>query len=168
MNHRPLRPDPTPVPVPATAREDGSIGVAVPALALVLLLLAGLVVDSARQLDARGQAVGYAEEAARAGAAAVDLDSAELRLAPEAEVRARVVAYCRDAVAAGAPIRDPDGCFRGIDAVGAGDPRRLVVQAHVDVVQPASLLGLVGVRELHASGEGRARPVDGIRFQDAR
>ncbi|WP_205709562.1 pilus assembly protein TadG-related protein [Kineococcus siccus] len=148
-------------------RDDGSIAPAVPIVALVLLLLAGLVVDASRQLTARARAVAYAEEAARAGAAAVDLDEQELRLLPEAAVRARVEGYCRDAVTAGAPIVDPGACFRGVRAVSATDGRRLVVVAHVDVVVPASLLGLVGVRELRASGDGRARPFEGLDEEDA-
>lgn len=148
--------------------DEGSIAPAVPIFALVLLLLAGLVVDGARQLTARARAVAYAEEAARAGAAAIDLDAPELELLPEATVRERVDGYCRDAAAAGAPIVDPGACFRGTRVVGPGDDRRLVVVAHVDVVQQASLLGLVGVRELRASGDGSARPFEGIDEEDAR
>jgi hypothetical protein len=148
--------------------DAGSIAPAVPVFALVLLLLAGLVVDGSRQLSARARAVAYAEEAARAGAAAIDLDAPDLELLPEATVRQRVDTYCRDAAAAGAPIVDPGACFRGTRVVGADDARRLVVVAHVDVVVSASLLGLVGVRELRAGGDGSARPFEGIDEEDAR
>lgn len=146
--------------------DEGSIAPAVPVLALVLLLLAGLVVDASRQLSARGRAVAYAEEAARAGAAAIELDAPDLRLLPEDVVRERVDAYCRAAAAGGAPIRDPGDCYRGTTSVGDPQGRALVVVTHVEIVQPTTLLGIVGVRDLHAAGDGRARPFEGTTEED--
>ncbi|WP_432511196.1 pilus assembly protein TadG-related protein [Kineococcus sp. SYSU DK001] len=148
-------------------RDEGSIAPAVPVLALVLLLLAGLVVDASRQLAARARAVAYAEEAARAGAAAIDLDAPELELLPEGRVAERVTAYCRAAAASGAPIVDPGNCFRGTTATGDPQGRRIVVQTHVEIVLPSTLLGIVGVQELRAAGDGRARPFEGTREEDA-
>ncbi|MEZ0165125.1 pilus assembly protein TadG-related protein [Kineococcus sp. LSe6-4] len=148
--------------------EEGSIAPAVPVLALVLLLLAGLVLDASRQLSARARAVAYAEEAARAGAAAVDLDAPDLRLLPQEQVAARVTAYCAAVAASGAPVVDPASCFRGTTAVGDPSGRRTVVRTHVELVLPASLLGIVGVRELRAAGDGSARPFEGTREEDAR
>lgn len=147
--------------------DEGSLAPAVPVLALVLLLLAGLVVDASRQLNGRARAVAYAEEAARAGAAAVDLDATDLELLPEHEVAARVDAYCRAAAAAGAPIVEPGNCFRGTTTVGDPQGRQIVVQTHVEIVQPATLLGIVGVTELRAAGDGRARPFEGTNEEDA-
>jgi hypothetical protein len=149
----------------AHPRDEGSIAPAVPVLALVLLLLAGLVVDASRQLNSRATA--YAEEAARAGAAAIDLDAADLELLPEHEVAARVNAYCLAAAAGGAPIVDPAHCFRGTTADGDPQGRRIVVQTHVEIVQPSTLLGIVGVTELRAAGDGRARPFEGTNEEDA-
>jgi hypothetical protein len=146
--------------------DQGSIAPAVPVLALVLLLLAGLVIDASRQLSARARAVAYAEEAARAGAAAVELDADDLELLPENQVAARVNAYCRAAASSGAPIVDPGGCFRGTTDVGDPLHRRIVVQTHVEIVQPASLLGIVGVTGLRAAGDGRARPFEGTSEED--
>ncbi|PRY17795.1 pilus assembly protein TadG-related protein [Kineococcus rhizosphaerae] len=148
-------------------RDEGSIAPAVPVLALVLLLLAGLVVDASRQLTERGRAVAYAEEAARAGAAAIELDAPDLELLPDEQVAARVNAYCGAAAAAGAPLVDPGNCFRGTTRTGDPQARRIVVQTHVELVQPTTLLGIVGVRELRASGDGRARPFEGTREEDA-
>lgn len=148
--------------------DRGSIAPAVPVLALVLLLLAGLVLDAGRQLSARARAVAYAEEAARAGAAAVDLDAPDLRLLPPDQVAARVTAYCTAAAAQGAPIVDPASCFRGTTSVGDPAGRPTVVRTHVDLVLPTSLLGIVGVHELRASGDGSARPFEGTREEDAR
>ncbi|WP_432492152.1 pilus assembly protein TadG-related protein [Kineococcus gypseus] len=147
--------------------DDGSLAPAVPVLALVLLLLAGLVVDASRQLSARARAIAYAEEAARAGAAAVELDAPDLRLLPEQEVAERVNAYCREAAASGGPVLVGGDCFRGTSSEGDPLGRRIVVQAHVEVVVPATLLGIVGVRELRAAGDGRARPFEGTDGQDA-
>lgn len=147
--------------------DEGSIAPAVPILALVLLLLAGLVVDASRQLNSRARAVAYAQEAARAGAAAIELDAPDLELLPENEVAARVNSYCVAAAAAGAPIVDPGNCFRGTTSDGDPQGRRIVVQTHVEIVQPATLLGIVGVTELRAAGDGRARPFEGTNEEDA-
>ncbi|WP_432482127.1 pilus assembly protein TadG-related protein [Kineococcus esterisolvens] len=156
--------------LPASAplrRDDGSIAPAVPVLALVLLLLAGLVVDASRQLTARSRAIAYAEEAARAGAAAIELDAPDLRLLPEQQVADRVNAYCRSAARSGGPVVADGECFRGTTAQGDPRGRRIVVEAHVDVVVPATLLGIVGIRELRAGGDGRARPFEGTDEEDA-
>ncbi|WP_432519455.1 pilus assembly protein TadG-related protein [Kineococcus sp. SYSU DK006] len=147
-------------------REEGSIAPAVPVLALVLLMLAGLVVDASRQLTARARAVAYAEEAARAGAAAIDLDAEDLRLLPVEQVRERVDAYCEAAAAAGAPIVDPRHCFRGTTEDGDPLGRRIVVETHVEVELRTTLLGIVGVQRLRAAGDGRARPFEGTSEED--
>ena len=144
------------------AGERGSIAPAAPILALILLLLGGLVLDASRQLNARGRAVAYAEEAARAGAGAIELGSVELRL-DEDEARARVERYCAEVMDGGAVTQ----CYpTGFDAVSSTDPRRLVVETRVELEIPATLLGMVGVTTLGASGEGRARPFEGIDTPD--
>ena len=142
--------------------DDGFITPLIPFLAVAMLLLGGLVVDGSRQLNARGRAVAYAEEAARAGASAVP--PGELAL-DEDLARQRVQDYC------GALLADPDqdaglpdgSCaFQSIDQVSGGDPRQLVVRVRVSLQVPATLLGLVGVQTLNASGEARARPYEGV------
>ena len=82
-HHRPLavlrgrRPEPE----PGMRRcDDGSITPLVPILVLAFLMLGGLVIDGSRDLNARSDAQAYAEEAARAGAGAVDLTSDVLAL----------------------------------------------------------------------------------------
>ncbi len=138
--------------------DRGSIAPAAPILALILLLLGGLVLDASRQLNARGRAVAYAEEAARSGAAAVELGEVELQL-DEAEARRRVELYCAAVVARGAVTQ----CYPvGIAQVSSTDPRRLVVETRVELEIPATLLGLVGVTTLRAAGDGRARPYEGV------
>lgn len=138
--------------------ERGSIAPAVPILAFVLLLLGGLGIDASRVLNARGAAVAFAEEAARAGAEAIDVEAEGLAL-DEPLARTRVASYCASVVSAG----QVDDChFVRLDEVGDGDRRRLVVRVRVDTTIKASLLGLIGVRTLHAGGEGRARPFEGL------
>ena len=74
--------------------ERGSLAPAVPIIASFLLLMGGLVIDASRQLNARGEAVAFAEEAARAGAQGVDVAADDLEL-DQALARQRVDEYCR-------------------------------------------------------------------------
>jgi hypothetical protein len=143
--------------------DRGSIAPAIPILAMMILLLGGLVLDASRQLNARGRAVAYAEEAARAGASAIDLASNDLELLPD-EALSRVSSYCETVART-----DPAANCRpaGIEPVSATDPRPLVVRVHAEIRIPATLLGIVGVSELSASGDGRARPMEGIDPEDA-
>ncbi len=127
--------------VPRPGDDAGTIAPAVPILVFVLLLLGGLVLDASRQLNARGRAVAYAEEAARAGASAIVLEDPQLRL-DEDEARRRVEAYCASVEAAGVVTRCT---FAAVQAVSATDARRLVVRTRVELEIPATLLGLVGV-----------------------
>lgn len=143
--------------------DDGSIAPAVPILAMTILLLGGLVLDASRQLNARGRAVAYAEEAARAGASAIDLDSIELTLLPD-EARTRVDEYCARVATTDAEVVCTS---TAIEPVSDTDTRPLVVHVNVRITIPATLLGIVGVQELTASGNGRARPVEGITPEDA-
>lgn len=145
-------------------REDrGSIAPAVPIVAMMILLLGGLVLDASRQLNARGRAVAYAEEAARAGASAIDLASNDLQL-PVDEVMARVSAYCAQVTGT-----DPSASCSpvGVEPVSATDTRPLIVHVRAQIKVRATLLGLVGVSELTASGDGRARPMEGVDVGDA-
>lgn len=128
----------------------------IPVLALALLLIAGLVIDASRQLNARSQAVAYAEEAARAGAQGV---RNELPLSLDREEASRLVGdYC------GRVLTQPavTTCsLTGFEPATEGPPRPLVVVVRVETSIPATLLGMVGVTTLTAAGEGRAEPVQG-------
>jgi hypothetical protein len=143
----------------AGADEAGSLAPAVPIIAMMLLLLGGLGIDGSRQLNARGEAVAYAEEASRAGAQSVDLSADQLQLLPTGDVRARVAKYCAAILKQQAVT---DCHFVRIDPVSDSDPRRLVVVTNVRLEVNATLLGIVGVRTLKASASARARPYEGI------
>ncbi|HEU0101700.1 MAG TPA: Tad domain-containing protein [Mycobacteriales bacterium] len=146
------------------ARTDdrGFITPLVPFLAIAMLLLGGLVVDGSRQLNARSRAVAYAEEAARAGASAVRPGGLELDrdLAEQ-----RVLDYCGALAADEAQDAGlaSGGCaFQSIEATTDEKPRELVVRVRVSLQISPTLLGIVGVRTLSASAEGRARPYEGV------
>jgi Flp pilus assembly protein TadG len=138
--------------------ERGSLAPAVPIIAMFLLLLGGLVIDASRQLNARGEAVAFAEEAARAGAQGVDVASEDLVL-DRSLAQARVERYCRRVLQLGQVV---ECSFQGVDSVSATDPRPLVVRTRVRTKIETSLLGLAGVHSLTATGEAKARPYEGI------
>jgi hypothetical protein len=125
---------------------------------MALLLLGGLGIDGSRQLNARGEAVAFAEEAARAGAQGVDVAASDLRLDP-ALAEDRVNTYCERVEQLG----QVESCrFVKIAPVSDEDPRMLVVVTEVKLSIQASLLSMVGVRDLHASAIARARPYEGV------
>ncbi len=140
-------------------RDAGTIAPAVPILVFVLLLLGGLVLDASRQLNARGRAVAYAEEAARAGASAIVLENPQLQL-DEDEARRRVRGLLRLGGGRGrghrvqvrggrdglGDRRAPPG---GADPGGAGDPG--------DAARARRAWS-----PCRAAGDGRARPYEGV------
>ena len=134
----------------------GALAPAVPIVAIMFLLLAGLVIDSSRLLTARARAVSYAEEAARAGAAAVDPANEPLVIDTRA-ARLQVRDYC-------AVVEQRDAALHC--SWKAGDEHHVTVTASYDL--PTGLLGIVGINTLHAQGQGDARPLIGVTGQDAR
>ncbi len=65
---------------PSARRRPGALSPAVAILAVMIFTLAGLVIDGGRQLGAKSRAVGYAQEAARVGAATIQLNNAEAKI----------------------------------------------------------------------------------------
>lgn len=69
-----------------TRREQGAVSTFVAVIALALLMAAGLAIDGGRKINTLREASNLADNAARAGAQAVDLDTlrttGELRLDP--------------------------------------------------------------------------------------
>jgi hypothetical protein len=150
--------------------DRGSIMPIIPLVILALLLLGGLVVDAGRALNERSQAQSYAEEAARAGATAVDLSAARLTVEPD-EARRRVAAYCAD-VLANSRDRVTQCEFAGISDVqvtcdGQQVSEHIVVRARVRMQIPTTLLGMIGISSLGATGDAKARPYEGIAAPDS-
>lgn len=128
--------------------DDGSITVFVVGLTLALMMVAGLVYDGGRVLAARRQAHNLAENAARAAAQAVDLDSlrtgAPLVLDP---LNAEVAAH--DYLAATG--------YSGEVVVTADR-----VEVTVSITTPMVLLQVAGVPDRTVTARGEARLVRGI------
>jgi Flp pilus assembly protein TadG len=141
-------------------RDDrGALAPAMPVIFVGLFVVGGLVVDGSRELNARGEAQAYAEEAARAGASAVDLTAVDLTLQPPLAEQ-RVQDYCATVRASNSAVIV---CrFDGVGPVSDTDQRQLVVHATVRLRIPTTLLGMVGKSSLTASGFAQARPFEGV------
>jgi Flp pilus assembly protein TadG len=132
-------------------KERGSLTLFAVVLAFGLLTMVGLVIDGGAKLTAQRRANHLAEQAARAGAQALD------------------VTALRD----GRAVLDPSPA-RAATAdylAAAGHPRhsyRITVNNETITVavtdrQPTAVLGLVGVHHLDITGRGKARLLVGIR-----
>lgn len=144
--------------------DGGSIIPLVPVLVLALLLLGGLVIDGARDLNARGEAQAYAEEAARAGARAIDLNAATLRLDTR-QAGVYVEHYCQAVIQANTAVKvcelDPRHPFTSAVTCD-GRQADIVVNTVVKLDISTSLLGLVGIQRLTSGAQAKARPYIGI------
>jgi Flp pilus assembly protein TadG len=155
---------------PAGRGDRGSITPLIPIVLLALFILGGLVVDGSRDLDARGDAQAYAEEAARAGATAVDLSSATLRL-DQTVARQRVSDYC-SAIEKNQTVTvlscglDGGRAFTDAPTCGGVDAQ-IVVHTEVKLQIDTTLLGIVGPTRLSASGHAKARPIEGTNSDNA-
>jgi Flp pilus assembly protein TadG len=126
-------------------------------LSTAVMLFAGLVLDGGLALAAKVRAIGAAQEAARAGAQAIDLGAyrtdGTLRLDPD-RAAALARAYLADAVISRS---DPTGTALSgltVEVVVVGD----TVTVTVGVSEPTQLLGLVGISSIRVSGTGSAHP----------
>lgn len=121
-------------------------------LLIALFLLSGLVLDGGRQLANKSRAVGYAQEAARAGASALKLTEPEPVIDKQVAEQA-VAEYC-DRLRA---VEADNFVECGPVAIDVN-----TVSAFVRLKIDTSLLGLLGVQTLYARGEGMARADQGI------
>lgn len=136
--------------------ERGSLAIMVAVMGVGLFALGGLVIDSARQLHARSRALGYAEEAARAGSGMIDLDNVgigrdEVHLDP-ALAKDQAFRYCETAQAADPAISSC--CPTYVDENWT--------EVRVETTIPTGLLGLIGIQTMTAGGNGQARAVAGV------
>ena len=128
--------------------DEGTTTVIVVLLATALFALGGLVFDGGRAITGRQRAANEAEQAARAGADAVSLDT--LR-------------------GDGAVVLDPLRARAAAKSylAATGDTGRVEVTptsvtVRVDVVVDTAILGIVGVNRLTVSNTASARAVRGI------
>lgn len=138
----------------AAVRASGERGAATSFLVLaapLLLLLGGLVHDGGQAINARAAAADDAEQAARAGADAVDV--------PRLRATGEVVLDPAAAAAAAAAYCGQRGYGGGDCTVGAG-PDEVVVTTRARV--PSAVLSLVGVGEFSVEASAQARPAAGI------
>ena len=128
--------------------EEGSVSVFIVGLATALLIVAGLVHDGGRILAARQEAFAVADNAARAGAQAVDIDT--LRATGDARLDAQAAQAAADVY---------------LDRVGHSGAV-LVTDDRVEVVVSVTvetlLLRTVGLEARTVIGTGEARLVRGI------
>jgi len=114
--------------------------------AATVLLFAGLVLDGGLALAAKVRAIGQAQEAARAGAQAIDLTAyradGTLRLDPD-RAAALARAYLGTAGTTGTA---------GVTVAGN------TVTVTISTTQPTRLLALVGVHTIHLTATGSAHP----------
>jgi hypothetical protein len=117
-------------------------------MALALILMIGLVLDGGLTLSARERALGEAQEAARAGAQAVNLatyrQNGSLVLDP-AQAAADARAY-----------------LAGIGASGTATATANTVTVTVTIVQPMQILSAAGLRAVTVHATATAVPVRGI------
>ena len=130
---------------PALVSDQGSITAFTAVVFLALLGLAGLVVDGGMALNARVQALGQAEDAARAGAGAVDTDALRLDhtvvLRPQA-AQQQALDFLAGSGATGTALADTQSIT-------------VTVTTHVST----HLLTLLGITEITESGSATAHPV---------
>ncbi len=148
-----------PVPARSPDSQTGSVSVLVAVLCLAMLLMAGLVVDGGRQLIAYRRAANDAEQAARAGAAALNpaaLRGGSYTLDPAAAT-----------AAAGRYLSAAAAGQNGLQITGS----RVTVTGNTVTVQltlrrTTTFLAVLGVTGLTATGRGRARLVHGVVRED--
>jgi hypothetical protein len=128
--------------------ENGQVTAFIVVIATTVLMFAGLVLDGGQTLAAKVRALGEAQEAARAGAQAIDL-----------------AAYR----STGALTLTPDHALtlaqRYLAATGHAGTVRVTgntVIVTVTITQPTALLHLVGVGSLSVTSTGSAQPQRGI------
>lgn len=135
--------------------ERGSLSPAIVILIVMIFLLAGLVLDGGRQLGARSRAAGYAQEAARVGAAAIDLNSDEAKI-DVAKAGDAIGEFCRQ-------VMGNDPAVVGCAPTVLNDEQ---VRVEVELSSKTAFLAVVGYTNLTAKGAGEAHAEQGILKSD--
>jgi hypothetical protein len=141
--------------IDAPSNDRGALSPAVVILALMIFTLAGLVIDGGRQLGARSRAVGYAQEAARVGAATIDLKVAEAKI-DTVKASTAVTQFCAQVTA-----NDP-----AVTACGTSKLTDEDLAVDVTISNKTTFLGMVGIGNLDAHGTGEAHAEQGVKKPD--
>lgn len=133
----------------------GALSPAVAILAVMIFTLAGLVIDGGRQLGARSRAVGYAQEAARVGAASIQLNTAAAKI-DTTKAAIAITGFC-------AQVRSNDPTVTACGPTTLTDEQ---VDIQVDIDNKTTFLGLIGKQSLRAVGTGQAHAEQGVNKAD--
>lgn len=130
--------------------ERGALSLMIVVLFAVLLALAGMVVDGGAKLNADEDAIALAQEAARAGAATVDMSSAYASGSFVVDQGLALNAARRYLVSAGYRqfTVSPDGAR--------------AIRVSVTVSEPTKFLSLIGIDSFTTTGTATASLVAGI------
>jgi hypothetical protein len=132
----------------AAGRDEGQITAFVVVMMAALILLAGLVLDGGLTLAARERALGEAQQAARAGAQAVNLTvyraDGKLILSP------------------GEAVADGRAYLTGIGADGTVTVAGNTVTATVTIIQEMQILDVAGLRSVTVHATASAVPDFGV------
>lgn len=143
------------VRVDAPRNHRGALSPAVAILAVMIFTLAGLVIDGGRQLGAKSRAVGYAQEAARVGAATIQLNTTEAKI-DTTKAGAAVAAFC-------AEVSSND---KAVQSCGATELTDDGLKVQVVIGNQTTFLGMVGIGHLDATGTGEAHAEQGVNKAD--
>lgn len=149
----------------AGGADHGAAAVLILLLTPALFAMAGLVLDGGTALAARQRTADLAEQAARAGADALDLSALRATGTQTLDPAAAQAAACRYV----ALVEPADICTATVTALaGVGGPVVQQVQVTVRASSPTVLLGLIGVNRFHAAGRATAQAVSGIVIEGTR
>jgi cell division septation protein DedD len=143
------------VRVDAPGNHRGALSPAVAILAVMIFTLAGLVIDGGRQLGAKSRAVGYAQEAARVGAATIQLNTTEAKI-DTTKAGAAVAAFC-------AEVSSND---KAVQSCGPTELTDDGLKVQVVIGNQTTFLGMVGIGHLDATGTGEAHAEQGVNKAD--
>ncbi|MEV6414901.1 pilus assembly protein TadG-related protein [Kribbella sp. NPDC051718] len=143
------------VRVDAPRNQRGALSPAVAILAVMIFTLAGLVIDGGRQLGAKSRAVGYAQEAARVGAATIQLNTTEAKI-DTTKAGAAVAAFCSE-------VSSND---KAVQSCGATELTDDGLKVQVVIGNQTTFLGMVGIGHLDATGTGEAHAEQGVNKAD--
>lgn len=141
--------------IDAPGNHRGALSPAVAILAVMIFTLAGLVIDGGRQLGAKSRAVGYAQEAARVGAATILFNSSEAKI-DTAKAGTAVAGFC-------AQIRQND---KAVQECGTTELTDEGLKVQVVIGNKTTFLGMVGIGHLDATGTGEAHTEQGVKKAD--